>query len=196
VRGVASPLSSVVWAVHEGEVGLYGPGSQASPGLEKLIEDGRPQQLLEQLGEAEQVQRFGAEPPDGAVIEPGGTTQIRFRASPGDHLSFVIGYLAANDKFVAARQMGIPLFDEQGEPLTGDLGWALGLFDAGTEVDEPPGLGPNQFERQSQLDGGGPDENQIIREVHGEWNGSEYPQAEQIVGVDVEVVSKIRRNRG
>ncbi|MFO7564869.1 MAG: spondin domain-containing protein [Enhygromyxa sp.] len=190
VRGVSSPLSGVVWAVHDGEVGLFATGSQASAGLERLVEDGRPQLLLEQLEQLEdagEIERHGLAPADGAVIEPGATVEFRFHASPGAHLDFVTGYLAANDKFVAGRSTGVPLFDERGEPRTGELDWALGLFDAGTEVDEPPGLGANQFERQSRRNGGGPDENGLVREVHGEWMGTTYPRAEQIVSVRVGV---------
>src|SRR5690606_7044946 len=153
MQGVTSPLSGVVWAVHGGEVGLYGVGSQVSAGLEQLIENGRPQLLIEQLALADEFRQVGLAPADGSVIESRKTVEFRFRAAPGDHLSFVSGYLAANDKFIAATELGVALFDDQGEPRTGNLDWALGLFDAGTEVDEPPGLGANQFERQS-LNGG------------------------------------------
>ena len=115
-------------------------------------------------------------------------------ASPGDHLSLATGYLAANDKFVALTELGVPLFDERENPRTGDLDWALGLFDAGTEVDEPPGLGGNQFERQSPR-GAGIDEHEIIREVHGEWQGWEYPSADRIVTVSLELISASKPNR-
>jgi hypothetical protein len=193
VRGVASPLSGVVWAVHQGDVGLFGVGSPASAGLERLVESGRPQPLLEQLAGADQLEQYGAEPDDGGVIHSGETIEFRLRAAAGDHLSLVTGYLAANDKFVATRPMGVALFDEQGEPRTGDLDWALGLFDAGTEVDEPPGLGANQFERQS-LSNGGVDENELVREVHGQWQGFHYPPPEQILSVRITPVSRTRPN--
>src|SRR5690606_13296853 len=47
--GVASDLSGVVWAVHQGDVRLYSVGSPAGAGLEDLVEDGRPQVLLDDL---------------------------------------------------------------------------------------------------------------------------------------------------
>ncbi|HVH97208.1 MAG TPA: spondin domain-containing protein [Enhygromyxa sp.] len=195
MRGVTSDLSGVVWAVHGGEVGLYGTGSRASAGLEKLIEDGRAQLLVEQLAKSDEFAQVGLAPADGSVLEPGAVVQFRFAAWPGDHLSFVSGYLATNDKFVASTELGIPLFDEDGVARTGELDWALGLFDAGTEVDEPPGLGANQFERQSRR-GAGLDENEIVREIYGEWNGWEYPRAGQIIGVRIDLIPQSKPNSG
>lgn len=193
MQGVTSDLSSVIWAVREDDVGLFGAGSQASPGLEKLSEDGKPELLLEQMKD-EDLEQFGLAPEDGSVLAPGSRVEFRLLAEPGDHLEFLTGYLAANDKFIAPTRL-VPLFDEQGNPRTGELGWALGLFDAGTEVDEPPGLGSHQFERQSSR-GAGPDENTMVREIYGEWNGWVYPRAEQILGVRVDVVPRIKPNLG
>jgi hypothetical protein len=193
MQGVTSDLSGVVWAVHGGDVGLHGIGSQASAGLEDLSEDGRPQLLAEQLATAAAFEQVGLAPADASVLEPGAVVEFRFFAEPGDHLSFVTGYLAANDKFIAAPESGIPLFDEHGVARTGELDWALGLFDAGTEIDEPPGLGLHQFERQS-LGDGGLDENDVVREIHGEWQGWEYPRAERILGVRIDVIPATKPN--
>jgi hypothetical protein len=195
MQGVASDLSGVVWAVHGEDRGLFEVGSGASPGLEDLVEDGRPELLLEQLGKDPQFERYGLASTDTSVIEPGTAVEIRFVGAPGDHFSFVAGYLAANDKFIGVTQLGIPLFDEQGAPRTGELDWALGLFDAGTEVDEPPALGGNQFERQP-MRGAGPDEGELVREVHGEWHGWEYANAEQILGVHIDVIPATKINSG
>ena len=40
------------------------------------------------------------------------------------------------------------------------------LYDAGTEIDETPGSGPNQAPRQSGPDTGPADPNNIIRRAH------------------------------
>jgi hypothetical protein len=195
MQGVASDLSAVVWAVDDGDGGLFAMGSGASAGLEDLVEDDRPELLLEQLGEESEFEQWGLVEGEASVIEPGATVEIRFMAEPGDHFSFVTGYLAANDKFIGAAQMGIPLFDENGAPRIGELDWAIGLFDAGTEIDETPGLGPNQFERQP-MRGAGLDEGELVREIHGEWNGWEYPSADQIVDVTIDVIPKSKINSG
>ena len=42
----------------------------------------------------------------------------------------------------------IALFDAAGKPVQGDMTAQLALWDAGTEVNEEPGLGPNQGPRQ------------------------------------------------
>lgn len=195
MRGVTSDLSGVVWAVHGGDGRLHEAGSRASAGLEDLIEDGRPQLLLEQLEQlaaAEELEAFGLAPADGSVLEPDDAVEFRVFAWPGDQLSFVTSYLAANDKFIAP-QLSIPLFDDDGVARTGELEWALMLFDAGTEVDEPPGLGAHQFERQPRR-GAGLDENEIVREVYGEWNGWEYPRADQILDIRIEAIPRTKPN--
>ncbi len=192
LEGVSSDLSGLVWAVHDGDVALCGVGASASPGLEDLVEDGRSAALLDELAADAAVHLYGlADRNNGSpVIEPGEAVEFRFWAEPGAHLEFVSAYLAANDKFVGACESGIALFDPDGVPRSGDLGWAVDLFDAGTEVDEPPGLGTNQFERQPRS-GAGADEGEVVREVRGPWMGWEYPMADQIISVEVEVSSSV-----
>ena len=41
----------------------------------------------------------------------------------------------------------IALFDASGRPISGDVSSALGLWDAGTEVNEEPGVGPDADEK-------------------------------------------------
>jgi len=191
LEGVSSYLSSVAWAVHGADAGLYALGAPASAGLEQLVEDARPQALLAELGGRENLGGYGlaTDADEGPVIEPGQTVEFQFRARPGDHLSFITGKLAANDKFIGSGPRGIPLFHDDGRPQLGNLGWALGLFDAGTEVDESPGLGPNQFERQVGV-GAGLAEHGVIREVRGEWMGWSYPRADRLVYVRLELLGE------
>jgi hypothetical protein len=200
-RGVSSHLSAVVWMVHDGDAELCSVGTAASPGLEDLVEDGRSEVLGEELERAPGVLRWGVAVPnrDGQpegrrrastherspVIEPGESASLRFRAEPGDRFTFVTGYLAANDKLVGLCGPGVALF-EDGEPRRGELSWFTGLYDAGTELDEPPGLGDNQFERQSQP-GAGVDEGGVVRAVRGAWMGWDYPPSERIVAVHLTV---------
>ena len=41
------------------------------------------------------------------------------------------------------------LFDKQGKPVSGVLTAQIGLWDAGTEVNQEPGFGPHQAPRQA-----------------------------------------------
>jgi len=58
-------------------------------------------------------------------------------------------FVQSNDLFYAPNGQGIALFDDQGNPIDADVSQYLSLWDAGTEVDEEPGTGPNQAPRQN-----------------------------------------------
>ena len=73
-------------------------------------------------------------------------------------------FVASNDWFFAPGEKGIALFDEEGNPIRGDVTDQIRLWDAGTEVNEEPGVGPNQAPRQALPDTG-EEENAVIREV-------------------------------
>jgi hypothetical protein len=59
----------------------------------------------------------------------------------------------SNDLFYS-NGCPIALFDASGEPKSGEMTSQLSLWDAGTEVNEEPGLGPNQGPRQKTPDAG------------------------------------------
>jgi hypothetical protein len=63
------------------------------------------------------------------------------------HLSLITMFGQSNDWFYAPVRQGIDLF-ENGKPLSGDITGRFMLFDAGTEVNEEPGVGANQAPRQ------------------------------------------------
>jgi hypothetical protein len=82
-------------------------------------------------------------------------------ASQGDQLSIGTMYVQSNDKFYAFQPSGLSLF-EDGNPISGDQTGALRLYDAGTEIDEEPGVGLNQAPRQDEF--GLDDQNQLAEE--------------------------------
>ena len=84
---------------------------------------------------------------------PGSTYSFTFEAVPGDYLSFATMFVQSNDWFFATASSGINLFDGDA-PLSGDITSLVGLWDAGTEVDETPGEGPNQAPRQESPNDG------------------------------------------
>ena len=79
---------------------------------------------------------------------PGEAYEFTVRANPGDHLSFATMYGESNDTFFATDDDGIALFDDNGNPVNGDVTDQVMLWDAGTEVNEPLGQGANQAPRQ------------------------------------------------
>jgi len=71
-----------------------------------------------------------------------------------------------NDWFLApASPSGIALYDNLGNPVSGDVTAQLSVWDAGTEADETYGAGPNQAPRQGGANTGPVDPNSSIRKV-------------------------------
>ncbi len=154
--GINTPLAPVAWEVHQQPNALFATGRSASPGLEFLAEAGGPMMLVAEQGDANAgaaaVGRGASGP--GPIAPPYGNYQFTINANPGDHLSLVTMFVDSNDWFYGLNSL--PLFDENGSPRSGDVTHLVTLYDAGTEVDEAPGYGPNQAPRQA-----GPDSGQV-----------------------------------
>jgi hypothetical protein len=156
-------LSPGLWVVHEREVRLFREGNAAVAGLEAQAEDGNPGEL------AKFLEARGHAGPDGEMLHgvfntpvgasgpgpigPGGAYEFNFTAKPGMHLSVITMFGQSNDWFYAPSHRGIDLF-ENGRPISGDITAKFMLYDAGTEKDEEPGVGPNQAPRQKAPDTG------------------------------------------
>ena len=89
-----------------------------------------------------------------AAAKPGEAFEFVVKAKPGDHLSFASMYGQSNDTFVGTNEAGIALYDASGKAISGDVSDQVSLWDAGTEVNEPLGKGPNQGPRQASPDAG------------------------------------------
>lgn len=89
-----------------------------------------------------------------AAAKPGESFEFIIKAKPGDHLSFASMYGQSNDTFVGTNEAGIALYDDSGKAISGDVSDQVSLWDAGTEVNEPLGKGPNQGPRQPSPDAG------------------------------------------
>lgn len=72
---------------------------------------------------------------------PGETIKFHFHAGPSHKLSFATMYGLSNDGFYAPDGDGITLFHNDGTPVTGDITSQIMLWDAGTEMNQMPGLG-------------------------------------------------------
>jgi len=151
-------LSPGLWVVHEREVRLFREGLPAVNGLEAQAEDGNPGDLAKMLDARGHIGADGEmlhgvfNTPVGSngpgPIGPGGAYEFTFMAKPGMHLSVITMFGQSNDWFYAPSHRGIDLF-KNGKAISGDITSEFMLYDAGTEVNEEPGIGPNQAPRQS-----------------------------------------------
>lgn len=187
-------LSPGVFAVHTERGPLFTPGEQdRGEGLEAIAEDGVPTELAESLDSQSNISASGAfDTPDGASepspIGPGETYAFEFSAEPGAALSFATMFVPSNDLFFAPEPGGVRLF-EGGEAISGNVTAQVALWDAGTEVNEEPGVGPNQVQNQPEPNTG-PDENAPVREIGDVDDGFDYPTASDLIQVTVTPVEE------
>lgn len=153
--GYVSPYAPGVWVIHEsGAKPLFTDGQpDAGEGLEGLAEDGNAAPLEASLnGKAgvSQVGIFSMPVGSGAAgpLMPGGSYEFSFTAEEGAYLNFATMLVQTNDLFFAFEDTGLALF-ANGQAVEGDVTADLLLWDAGTEVNEYPGAGPNQAPRQA-----------------------------------------------
>lgn len=179
-----TPLSPGIVVVHTESAPLFTINApDRNEGLEAIAEDGNPIPLVMSLTHADDsddemsptppaengsVHIFntpvGASEPGPAL--PGNAYEVTFEAQRGDHVSFATMMVQSNDRFFAPFEWGIPVYDTSGRPISGDVTAAVYLWDAGTEIDEEPGAGPNQVVRQSGPDTGPADPNNTVRYAH------------------------------
>lgn len=88
-------------------------------------------------------------------------------------------FVQSNDLFISPDPEGIALFDSKREPISGDITRYFKLWDAGTEVNEEPGVGPNQAPRQPAPNTGAT-ENEVVDLVDDEYT---YPNVSDIIRV-------------
>jgi hypothetical protein len=166
-NGKSAPFVSapVLWVIHTGANPIFTGGQvDAGKGLETLAETGNPGPLVKSLNGAPRVVAIGADDhPIGATaggpITPGQGYEFEITAEPGQYLSTAWMFGQSNDLFYASDRP-IALFAGN-KPVSGDMTPQLALWDAGTEVNEEPGLGPNQGPRQATPDAGVPEKNAI-----------------------------------
>ena len=102
----------------------------------------------------------GAQDPGPAG--PGGAYRFEVRAGPGQRLSFATMFAQSNDLFLAPDPAGVDLWPD-GAPLDGAFTDQIVYWDAGTEADQEPGVGPDQAPRQAGIDQGPADPDANVR---------------------------------
>ena len=101
-------------------------------------------------------------------------------AAGGDRLNFETMFAQSNDWFILFGANGLALFDGT-TPVSGDVTSQVVLYDAGTEEDTAPGVGPDQAPVQPAPNTGPTDDDRNIR-VPG---GFAIPPAAAVIRVTV-----------
>ena len=175
--GVTVPLSPGAWVVHTDDAPLFAAGAaDRGDGLERIAEDGDPTQLA---GSLERAGTFADAP-----IPPGEAIEVTFTASPGDRLSFATMYAQSNDLFFAPAPGGLVLF-EGDDPASGDVTGEIALWDAGTEINQEPGVGNDQAPRQLAPDTG-PGEDLPVVTIGDRGDGFDYAAVGDLIRVTLD----------
>jgi len=153
-------ISPGAYSIHRGSGNpLFKIGTYAGhTGLEAQAEDGKPEMLVTGASNHAGVVTNGTfSIPAGASmpgpVTPGAAFEFEVMATPGAHLFITFMFGQSNDLFFG-NENGLELFGQDGKPFSGDVTSQFGLWDAGTEVNEEPGVGPNQAPRQKQANTG------------------------------------------
>ncbi|MGI9544008.1 MAG: spondin domain-containing protein [Cyclobacteriaceae bacterium] len=118
------------------------------------------------------------------LLMPDESQEFTFEAGPGAKLSLATMLVQSNDLFFAPGEAGIDLYNGNTR-VTGDVSDQIDIWDAGTEVNEEPGVGANQAPRQSGPNTGD-DENGVVQLVANAMDGFTYPDASDLIQVSIE----------
>jgi hypothetical protein len=211
--GMSILLSPGVWAVHTGGNPMLTPGKvDAGLGLKGLAEAGMAGEFADNVAHVPGVRSHGlvdqamipralkgtsgsgtgtksptaemVPSPDAPMLMPGARVDLVIEARPGDKLSLAFMLGPSNDGIIGTGASGIVLFDGNGRPVTGDVSSALGLWDAGTEVNEEPGVGRNVGTKQGAATAGDPERRPVRAMSEAEF-GSKWPAANRILRVTI-----------
>lgn len=164
---------------------FFEAGKKADGALEAQAEDGNPEMLSKKL-----LTKVGSlflgvfNKPAGsdmaAPILPGGAYEFSFTASEGMRFNLIAMYGQSNDLFFAPKE-ALELFDDKGNPLSGDITGSLLLWDAGTEKNQAPGFGDEQAPRQKMANTG-TTETGVVGPVN---DGFNYPATKDVLRVTI-----------
>lgn len=187
---LVTPLAPLFYATHNDHWSLFANGQPASAGLETLAEDGSPAGLVAAYSGSPEIGEIGAA--GSGPIATGGT--FNFSVTPTmDHPYLTIASMVveSNDVFLAYGSPGIALLDSDGNPrpvadVLADINRTLVPWDAGTEANEVPGVGPNQAPRQTAANTGPVDPTPGVRIYRDATNDLAGSQANGFANLTVE----------
>lgn len=165
---VFSPLSPMVWALHEETASLFAADAQGADvvGLEALAEDGDPSEWFTAIDGSAGI---GTAATIDTAAAPGEAFTIVVTPDQDNRfLSFATSITASNDAFIAPWPGGVALLEADGSArsnteIEDDFRRMLVVWDAGTEANEVPGAGANIQSEQILPDSGASDPDPAIR---------------------------------
>lgn len=172
--------------VHTEKAPVFTSGKKdRGEGLEAQAEDGDPSILAKSLEGSKGIKSVAVfNTPVGAnapgPITPGAAYETTITAMPGDRLSLTLMMGQSNDWFYAPEEAGIELF-KNGKAIRSDMTAQLVMWDAGTEVDQEPGIGTDQGPRQKARNTGKA-ENGVVHKVQ---DGKLYSQASSVMRLTI-----------
>lgn len=172
--------------VHTDKAPIFSAGEKdRGKGLEAQSEDGDPSKLAKSLKGAKGIKSVAVfNTPVGAKdpgpITPGAAYETTISAMPGDRLSLTLMMGQSNDWFYAPAETAIELF-KNGKAISGDITSQIILWDAGTEVDQEPGIGSDQGPRQKGPNTGKA-ENGVVHKIE---DGKSYSKASNVMRVTI-----------
>jgi hypothetical protein len=182
-------FSPGVAVVHTEKAPIFSAGKKdRGKGLEAQSEDGDPSMLAKSLENGKGIKSVAVfNTPVGVSgpgpITPGGAYEFTVSGVPGDRLSITTMMGQSNDWFYAPAESGIELF-KNGNPISGDLTSQMILWDAGTEVNEKPGIGPNQGPRQ-KAPNTGETESGVVRNAKDVKYGAAFVNVSSVMRVTI-----------
>lgn len=198
--GIRTSFAPGAYAVYTGANPIYTAGGTATIDLELLAEDGVIDQMVMALAAEDGVEASGGfDIPVGTTasgpIGPGESYSFSFtaKADAASKLSFASMYTPSNDIFVSTATGGFSLFetrvDETGVdalfPVANGEITNLALWDAGTEVNQEPGYGADQPDRQIGQNRGETENGT----VGGVFDGFNYPTTASMLKVSFTAVT-------
>jgi len=180
-------FSPGVALVHTEKAPIFSAGKKdRGKGLEAQAEDGDPSMLAKSLENGKGIKSVAVfnTPVGGSgpgPITPGGAYEFTVSGVPGDRLSITTMMGQSNDWFYAPADSGIELF-KNGKPISGDITAQIILWDAGTELNEEPGIGPNQGPRQ-KAPNTGETENGVVRNAKDVKYGAAFSNVSSVMRV-------------
>ena len=182
-------MSPGLCIVHTNNAPVFNAGKKdRGKGLESQAEEGNPAMLAKSLQGDKGVKSvavfntpIGTDTP--APIIPGYAYECAFEAAAGSKLTITAMFGQSNDLFYAPSESGIALFNN-GKPISGDITAKMILWDAGTEVNEEPGVGPNQAPRQ-KAPNTGETENGVVKNIKDVKDGFSYPKTASVMKITI-----------
>lgn len=177
-------LSPGMYVVTNKKMDFFKAGKKAGAGLEAQAEDGNPETLSKSLLTKVGSLYMGVfNTPVGAdapgPLLPGGSYEFSFTATEGMKLNLIAMFGQSNDLFYSPVS-AVELF-KNGEPVSADITDLLMLWDAGTEVNQAPGIGDQQAPRQAGPNTGTAENGKVSAVM----DGFVYPKAREVLKVTI-----------